>query len=127
MDRYGRVVAVCKIGGIDLNAEMVRAGFALAFRKYSLDYVEDEDDARQAKRGLWSGQFDPPWVWRAHGEPPPDPSCPIKGNIGKGGKRLYHVPGDHNYSRAKIDPNKGERWFCSEAEAEAAGWRRVAP
>lgn len=127
MDRYGRVVAVCKIGGIDLNAEMVRAGFALAFRKYSLDYVEDEDDARQAKRGLWSGQFDPPWVWRAHGEPPSDPSCPIKGNIGKGGKRLYHVPGDHNYSRAKIDPNKGERWFCSEAEAEAAGWRRVAP
>lgn len=125
-DRYGRVVAVCMIDGVDLNAEMVRAGFALAFRKYSLDYVEEEDEARQAKRGLWSGQFDPPWVWRASkGESPPDPNCLIKGNIGKGGKRLYHLPGDHSYSATKIDPAKGERWFCSEAEAEAAGWRRV--
>jgi hypothetical protein len=110
----------------NLNAEMVRSGLALAFRTYSLGYVEQETEAKLAKRGLWSGQFDPPWVWRAsQGQPPPDPACPIKGNIGKGGNRLYHLPGDWDYDRTKIDTKKGERWFCSEGEAKAAGWQRV--
>jgi len=49
--------------------------------------------------------------------------CLIKGNIGKGGTRIYHVPGSQHYSRTKISLSKGERWFCSEAEAQSAGWR----
>ena len=36
---------------------------------------------------------------------------------------IYHVPGSPAYERTKIDEAKGERWFCSEAEARAAGWR----
>ena len=48
--------------------------------------------------------------------------CRIKGNISDNG-RIYHVPGSHWYDRTKISPGKGERWFCSEAEARAAGWR----
>ena len=50
-------------------------------------------------------------------------TCPIKGNIGRRGERIYHVPGGAYYSRTKISPAKGERFFCSEAEAAAAGWR----
>lgn len=51
--------------------------------------------------------------------------CAIKGNIGSGGKKVYHLPGSAAYARTKIDTAKGERWFCSEAEARAAGWRAV--
>ena len=49
--------------------------------------------------------------------------CRIKGNISRYG-RIYHVPGGYYYDRTRIDPSKGERWFCSEAEARTAGWRR---
>ena len=47
----------------------------------------------------------------------------IKGNIGAGGERIYHVPGSPYYTRTKIDESKGERWFCTVAEAAEAGWR----
>jgi len=51
--------------------------------------------------------------------------CRIKGNISTGGERIYHVPGQRYYGATRIDVLKGERWFCSEAEARAAGWRRA--
>lgn len=54
---------------------------------------------------------------------PPNPQCMIKGNINDHGDRIYHVPGDTWYARTKVDVSKGERWFCSEREAQAAGWR----
>jgi len=50
--------------------------------------------------------------------------CAIKGNISSSGERIYHVPGAQNYGRTVISPQKGERWFCTEAEAIAAGWRK---
>ncbi len=40
------------------------------------------------------------------------------------GERIYHVPGEAYYNRTRINPAKGERWFCTEEEAQAAGWRR---
>ena len=64
-DRYGRVVAVCYVGGEDLDRWMVEQGWAVAFRKYSLDYVDAENDAREARRGIWQGEFEMPWEWRA--------------------------------------------------------------
>ncbi len=63
-DRYGRLIAVCYAGPHDLNAKMVRQGWALAYRRYSTDYVDTEDKAREAKRGMWKGEFMPPWEWR---------------------------------------------------------------
>ena len=51
-------------------------------------------------------------------------SCPIKGNISSEGERIYHVPGGKYYYLTRISRAKGERWFCTEAEARAAGWRR---
>ena len=68
-DRYGRIVAVCFAGGEDVNAWMVRQGWAIAYRHYSLDYVAAEDAARQAGAGIWAGAFTPPWEWR-HGQRP---------------------------------------------------------
>ena len=57
------------------------------------------------------------------GTTPPNASCVIKGNINDKNERIYHLPGDPWYAKTKLDPSKGERWFCSEKEAVAAGWR----
>jgi endonuclease YncB( thermonuclease family) len=131
-DRYGRIVAVCYANGRDLNAAMVLLGLALAYRKYSDDYIGQEVSAKAAGRGLWGGQFVPPWDWRrgkrlaseaaANDNPR---GCRIKGNIGSKGDRIYHMPGGRWYARTVITVTKGERWFCSEAEAKGAGWRRA--
>jgi hypothetical protein len=49
----------------------------------------------------------------------------VKGNISfETGERIYHVPGQKFYDETYINPRKGERWFCSEEEARAAGWRK---
>ena len=68
VDQYGRMVAVCRTRDDDLAARVVAEGSALAYRKYSNDYVDEEDVARQAKRGVWSGSFEAPWDYRRSGE-----------------------------------------------------------
>lgn len=50
--------------------------------------------------------------------------CNIKGNVSTRGERIYHVPGQRYYNQTRISASHGERWFCSEKEARAAGWRR---
>ena len=59
-----RFVAVCTAGGQDLAAWLARNGLALAFRRYSLYYVEDEQTAQAAGLGVWRGEFVMPWDWR---------------------------------------------------------------
>lgn len=55
-----------------------------------------------------------------------DQSCDIKGNISINSReKIYHVPGQENYDDTIIRAEYGERWFCSEAEAKAAGWRKA--
>jgi endonuclease YncB( thermonuclease family) len=138
VDRYQRIVAVCKKGSTDLGGAMVNAGLALAYRQYSSDYVGEEDAARRAKRGMWAGEFTAPWDYRhsttdnsdrpetPHAQPRSDlraDGCAIKGNINRRGDRIYHLPGTPSYNETVIDPDQGERWFCTEEEAKAAGWR----
>ena len=64
VDRYGRIVGRCLVGEVDINGWLVTQGLALAYRRYSRDYVAAEDDAREAGRGMWAGSFEPPWEWR---------------------------------------------------------------
>ena len=124
VDRYGRTVARCAVAGRDLGRGMVAAGYATAYRSFSTAYVPAEDDARRAGRGLWAAQMPDPAAFRAARATgsAAQPSCAIKGNIGSGG-RIYHMPGQDHYAATRISTAKGERWFCSEAEARAAGWR----
>ena len=63
-DRYKRLLAVCYVGDINLNAMMVSKGWALAYRRYSTDYVEAEAAAEKARVGIWRGEFEKPWEWR---------------------------------------------------------------
>ena len=63
-DRYQRIIAKCRVESTDLGAWMVEHGWAVAFRRYSLEYVGAEDRARTAKLGLWAGTFEMPEDWR---------------------------------------------------------------
>ncbi|MFO1147848.1 MAG: thermonuclease family protein [Alsobacter sp.] len=149
-DAYGRALATCRAGDRDLQRRMVADGYALAFVQYSRAFVGDEAQARQAGAGLWSGAFVAPWDWRHRNEKTvilgarsipvaaqarllapvsatgaPDAACLIKGNVTKAGERIYHLPGQHYYAATRMNKGLGERWFCSEDEARAAGWRKA--
>jgi hypothetical protein len=106
------------------------SGWATAYRRYSMAYVGQEARAREARRGIWALGFEPPADYRrerrlADVPQAPDPRCPIKGNVGASGARTYHMPGGRAYPEVRIDARKGERWFCSERKAVAAGWRPI--
>jgi hypothetical protein len=51
--------------------------------------------------------------------------CLIKGNISSAQERIYHIPGCKSYLKTRIDTSAGERWFCTEDEATASGWRKA--
>lgn len=127
-DKYKRLLGVCRAGGVEINAELVRRGLAWAFIRYSQSYVGLETEARRAKVGIWSGTAQPAWEYRAarwqqadDGSEAPK-GCPIKGNVSANG-RIYHLPWSPWYGRISMEAGVGKRWFCSEDEAIAAGWR----
>lgn len=95
-----------------------------------MDYVAEEARAREQSLGVWQAPTIPAWEYRALGptavtanQPTPPGDCLIKGNINGAGERIYHRPGWPTYEDTVIRAEDGERWFCSEAEAIAAGWR----
>jgi endonuclease YncB( thermonuclease family) len=128
IDEYQRRIASCTYAGEDLSTWLVSEGLALAFRRFSERLVPMEEEAKGAGRGLWQTTLEAPWDYRAHrwevaAQQAPE-GCAIKGNINRDGERIYHTPwGSQWYERTKITESKGERWFCDEAEALAAGWR----
>ena len=126
MDKYGRTLAVCYAEGEDINAALVRNGMARAFVKYSSLYVAEETQAAAARLGLWQGENIAPWDYRSKrwqtAETAAPSGCAIKGNVSNRGK-IYHVPWSAWYDKVTVDETRGERWFCSEADALASGWR----
>lgn len=130
--RYGRLIAQCSAGGVNLNDAMVRAGLAWAFIKYSGTYRGAERAAKAARSGIWAAEAiaQPAWEYRrsrwAYAQTNAPEGCPIKGNVSRSGQRIYHTPWSPWYTRVRINPKTGERWFCSEREAKEAGWRHAA-
>ncbi|MCC5978886.1 MAG: thermonuclease family protein [Salinarimonas sp.] len=151
IDHYRRIIGECFAGVTNLNAALVAEGLAFAYRRFSMDYAALEDEARSEARGIWAGTVQAPWDHRRDPQhlltqqvaatgstlfaqeqvvarndrsgyhPPGD--CVIKGNINRRGERIYHTPSSPWYSRTRVDKSRGQRWFCSEEEARAAGWR----
>lgn len=137
IDAFRRNVATCVIGTRDVNEAMVRSGYATAYRHYSAAYVRAEEQARAGRVGIWAGQFELPSNYRHEGEGaaaaprvarPPSKrifgasspaGCLIKGNHSRRGKWIYHMPGMPYYAGTRA-----EVMFCTEAEAQAAGYRR---
>lgn len=142
-DQHQRMLGRCTVSTLDVNRAMVASGYAVAFRRYSTGYVSAEDSAKANRRGLWAGTFTMPseyrngtapaanrstssqkrrparsssndWAGRAAG------NCNIKGNQNRRGHWIYHVPGMPYY-----DQTRPEEIFCSEADAQAAGYRRA--
>ena len=126
-DDYGRFLAHCTtLDGASINETLVREGLAWAFVKFSDEYSSQERAARNDKAGIWQLACEPPWEfrekrWKVAEQKSPN-GCPIKGNISQNG-RIYHTPWSRHYTRTKVNVAKGEQWFCTEAEAYAAGFR----
>ncbi len=133
-DGFGRWIAECFVSDVNLNRQMVLQGMAWAFRKYSMDFIGEEQQAKRKGVGIWSANNEPAWTYRAKkwmvstkDEVAPN-GCVIKGNISRRNKKkqkIYHLPWFKSYKRTRINRKKGERWFCSEQEAVQAGWRRA--
>ena len=64
VDRYGRLVARCEVGGRDLASEIARRGLAVAYLRYSWAYVLPQIEAWADARGIWAGDFETPEAWR---------------------------------------------------------------
>ena len=131
LDRFGRHLARCVVGGEDMATWLAQNGWAVPYRDCHCEIVRDASRRAEENRvGLWSGSFVMPWEFRESqgtgstmNALPNVPGCAIKGNINSKGERIYHVPGSRYYSKTRINEAYGERWFCSETEALAAGWR----
>jgi endonuclease YncB( thermonuclease family) len=122
----GHSVGDCKVGDVDVAAELVRGGHVFATSGLFASYGGIEDEARANKAGIWGGQATRPSDYRAQKweeakREAPD-GCPIKGNV-RGGRRFYVVPWARGYERVKVSRSRGERWFCSESEAQEAGFK----
>lgn len=118
---------LCRIGSQDIAAELVTRGAVFAQQGLFSSYGRLEQDARNAKRGLWKGVPERPEdyrerLWETAKKSAPQ-GCPIKGQISRK-DRVYLVPWQSGYTRVRIRQDKGERWFCTEAEAQAAGFKR---
>ena len=146
-DVYGRTLATCENAVFDVGREMVRRGMAVPSRDAPADYEAATDIARQMKFGLWLGEFQRPDEWRAanpqamarferanstagverqaSSRPAPERrytnafGCAIKGNHSRRGDFIYHLPGQRYY-----EDTRPEALFCTEREAQAAGFRR---
>lgn len=119
-------VAHCRAADLDLAAELVGKGYVFAATAGSVDYASNEEQAREAKIGIWRGDVERPEAWRAKiwdeaKRTAPD-GCPIKGLV-SAKERVYAMPWSQGYTERSIRMAKGERWFCSEDEAQAAGFR----
>jgi micrococcal nuclease len=134
-DKYNRLLRYVWIDDTFINLELVKQGFAYSYSyppdiKYQDQFVKAQQEAREAKRGLWNAcpitteqeQSVSPTEQK---ENTPSGSCVIKGNINTSGEKIYHLPGCGSYEKTKIDESRGEKWFCTESEAQAAGWRKA--
>jgi endonuclease YncB( thermonuclease family) len=126
-DSAGYALATCTRGELDINGELVRQGHVFAGSGLFASYSSLERQARDAKAGIWAaGDVERPTefrakVWDEAKRRAPD-GCPIKGLV-TGGERVYVLPWSPDYDRGRIQKARGERWFCSEREAEAAGFK----
>lgn len=121
----GSSVASCQVNGADIAGQLVRGGHVFAATGLFATYASAEREAKSAKVGVWRNDVLRPEDYRAKlwadaKSVAPD-GCPIKGLIA-GDAKTYVLPGAAAYDKAKVRAERGERWFCSEAEAVAAGW-----
>jgi micrococcal nuclease len=133
-DRYGRLLRHVQLAdGRSVAQLLIAGGFGTEYtydRAYAgqAAYRRAEEAARTAHLGIWSsgclsGAAAAGAAGTGAAAATGKQGCTIKGNIASDGDRIYHLPGQQYYDVTVITESKGERWFCTEAEAVAAGWR----
>jgi endonuclease YncB( thermonuclease family) len=125
-DVTGRTTAACSVDGKDIAGELVRGGHVFSASSMFGGYSSLEAEAKAAKRGLWKGDAERPQVWRdklwADAKKSSPDGCPIKA-VSNGSSKVYVLPWAADYKKTTVRTSKGERWFCSEGDAAAAGYR----
>lgn len=120
-DRFGRTIASVYLGDIFINQVILEEGWGryepVGSKSKGEELKAASHRAREAKKGVYGPQCTQ--------LEPPDPKCVVKGNIDKDhGEKIYHFPGCNSYNLVIIEKDRGEAWFCSEKEAQDAGFRR---
>lgn len=133
-DKYGRLLRYVYLPSenaesdqILINDYLVRQGFAHASTyppdvKYQDQLTNAQQEAMSKNVGLWSACQN--FSSTQNQTEKQSENCQIKGNRSSSGEKIYHMPGQRYYEKTVIDQSKGERWFCTEAEAQQAGWRK---
>jgi endonuclease YncB( thermonuclease family) len=121
--------ARCDAAGGDIAEKLVRKGHVFATGGFWGSYAGVEDKAEDERVGLWAGEAERPQDfrdkrWEEAKKSAPE-GCPIKGPV-RSGARVYVLPWAPSYNGIRLRASRGERWFCSEREAEEAGWTRAA-
>lgn len=119
-DPWGRQMAMVFVGDKNINLEIVRTGLS----RYYHDATPFEDEMKNAgalaekeKLGIFKN---------CESITPPDPKCVIKGNIRNDrDTKKYYLPDCPQYKFAKVSQDLGEQWFCTEKEANAAGFTKA--
>jgi micrococcal nuclease len=145
VDRYDRLLRYVLVGDLFVNYELVHGGFAQPKR-----YWPDVACNETLQNALPTTRSNSLVIFPTEPQPSPvlEPTieiqptqpilsgcpngctaeqtgCSIKGNISMEGEKIYHLPGMSFYDKTKINPEYGERWFCTEDEAVANGWRKA--
>ncbi len=138
-DVYGRLLRYVFLSdGTNFNKLMIEQGYAFEYTystpyKYQTEFNQAETYARTNKLGLWADDTcagvampvstDTNTNTNSNTNTGAPEGCVIKGNIST--EKIYHLPGCDSYDKTVIDESAGERWFCTEEEAMAAGWRKA--
>ena len=126
-DKYNRMLAYVFLDDENINLSLIKNGYAYEYTynvpyKYQAEFKAAQKYAEENEKGLWA-----PNACKTEEKEVKEKdtsNCNIKGNISSKGEKIYHLPGQQYYNSTKIDTSKGERWFCNEKEAQAAGWRK---
>ena len=148
-DENGRLLRYVYLDGEDIGYRIITDGYAYGYEYENGDtyskqtiYQAAQKEAEENMSGLWAvsvysneagknienyleDENENESVGNTnYVEKTTQKTCTIKGNITFSGEKIYHVPGQKYYDSTIINEKYGERWFCSEAEAQAAGWRK---
>jgi len=128
-DVYGRFLRyVWRSDGLFYNLSAIKGGFAYEYTfnvpyKYQTEFKAAQKYAQDNSLGLWAKDVCD--NFKATVVSNTTSKCLIKGNISASGVKIYHLPGCPYYKQTIINESNGEKWFCTEAEALAAGWRKA--
>ena len=143
LERTGvrRPIAKCFDGERSIGDEMMRMGLAWAFRRYLESRPEElahftalEAAAKSNSLGIWRGDSQEPWEFRAQRweryKTRAPRGCPIIGNKhGKQGKKIYHTPWSPQFAsmfaRLISKPDASKEWLCDETDAVSKGYKRA--